>query len=236
MRAEALVTYAHVAAGTLVLVLAPVAMVVGKGGRQHRRAGFAFVAGMSIVVATAALMWAPHGHLFLLFLDVVSAYLVFEGVRVLRRRRFASHHAGARALDLAAALSVLVSAAALVAIALFASTPLIRELGLVLVALAAIAGTFAALDLRALIARKQTRLGSLLMHLSAMIGAYISAVTAFCVINVHAAPMMLRWFVPSAAGTLVIAGFSIAYRRRFALANARAETVRKLAPEIAGNQ
>ena len=64
--------------------------------------------------------------------------------------------------------------------------------------------------------RRQSKLGSLLMHLSAMIGAYISAVTAFVVINAHAVPMGLRWLVPSLLGSGVIAGFSIVYRRRFA--------------------
>jgi hypothetical protein len=37
-----------------------------------------------------------------------------------------------------------------------------------------------------------------------MIAAYVSAVTAFCVINFHGVPMFLRWFVPSAIGTIVI--------------------------------
>jgi hypothetical protein len=99
---------------------------------------------------------------------------------------------------------------------LTARSPLMRSLEGVLFALGAIAAIFALLDLRALFERRQSRLGSLLVHLSAMIGAYISAVTAFCVINFHGVPMGLRWLVPSVAGSVVIGAFSVAYRRRFA--------------------
>jgi hypothetical protein len=49
-------------------------------------------------------------------------------------------------------------------------------------------------------------------HFSAMIAAYISAVTAFVVINAHGVPMQLRWLVPISIGTLVISGFALPYR------------------------
>jgi hypothetical protein len=51
-----------------------------------------------------------------------------------------------------------------------------------------------------------------------MISAYISAVTAFCVINFHGVPMNLRWIVPSALGSIVIAYYSTQYRLKFARA------------------
>ncbi len=216
MEALRLVTFLHVAAGTFVLVVAPIAMLVGKGGRRHRRAGLAFCAGMIAVLATAAGMWQSHGHLFLLFLDAVSAYLVFIGYRTILRRRRRSANARADLADALAATFAVACALALAALAASAHTPLMHELATVLAALAILAASFALLDARALLERRQSKLGSLLMHLSAMIGAYISAVTAFVVINAHGVPMSLRWLVPSFAGTAVISAFSIAYRRRFA--------------------
>ena len=218
MDAPHLVTLVHVVAGTLVLAVAPAAMIVRKGGRWHRAWGRAFAWGMGVVLISAAFMWESHGHLFLLFLDAVSAYLVFQGFRTLARRRRRTRDIRADAFDALAAGIVALCAAALVGLAVGARTPLMQSLTGVLYGLAAIATTFAVLDLKAIVERKQTRLGSLLLHLSAMIGAYISAVTAFCVINFHGVPMSLRWLVPSVAGTLVIAAFSIAYRRRFARA------------------
>jgi hypothetical protein len=211
-----LVTLVHVGAGALVLVVAPAAMISRKGGRWHRGWGLAFASGMAFVLATAAFMWQPHGHLFLLFLDFVSAYLVFTGFRTIARRRRRIPEARADRIDALAAGLVLACAAALAILGFGAQTTLLRSLAAVLVALGAIAVSFAFLDLRAIVRRRQTRLGSLLMHLSAMIAAYISAVTAFCVINFHGVPMGLRWLVPSLAGSVVIGAFSIAYRRRFA--------------------
>ncbi len=256
MAVERFITGLHVVAGMLVLVVAPAALLVRKGGRWHRRWGFVFAAAMALVIATAAVMWIPHGHLFLLFLDVMSAYLIFAGLRVIARGRRKARNRVADGVDLAAAAAVLASGCTLIAIAASANTPLMRNLAPVLVALSAIGAAFAALDIKALGARSRSRLGSLLFHLSAMIGAYVSAVTAFCVINFHAVPMPLRWFVPSAVGSIVIGAFSATYRRRFAhaaersasarsaraarssrpLDNADAEAIRELASEVAGNQ
>jgi uncharacterized membrane protein len=209
------ITVVHVVAGTLVLVVAPAAIVARKGGRWHRAWGRAFAAAMAVVLATAAFMWETHGHLFLLFLDVVSAYLVFQGFRTIVRRRRRAPDARANRIDASAAWLTVLCAVALVVLGLTAHTPLMRSLEPVLFALGAIAAIFAFLDLRALVERRQSRLGSLLVHLSAMIGAYISAVTAFCVINFHGVPMGLRWLVPSVAGSVVIGAFSVAYRRKF---------------------
>ncbi len=213
-----LVTLLHVVAGTFVLAVAPAAMLARKGGRWHRRWGLAFAAAMLFVLATAAFMWQSHGHLFLLFLDAVSAYLVFTGYRTIARRRRRIRDLRADRIDALGASLVILCALALVGLGLGARTPLMQSLAVVLLALGAIAASFALLDLIALVRGRQTRLGSLLVHLSAMIGAYVSAVTAFVVINAHGIPMGLRWLVPSLGGSALIAAFSIAYRRRFARA------------------
>lgn len=210
------ITFFHVATGTVVLVVAPAALLTRKGGRWHRRWGAVFGWAMAAVLATAAFMWQAQGHVFLLVLDVVCAYLVFEGFRVIMRLRRKTANARADRFDVVAAMLVLVSALALFAIALTAQTPLMKSIASVLIGLGAIAAVFAALDLRAVLGRVQTRLGTLLLHISAMMAAYISAVTAFCVINFHGVPMALRWIVPSVLGSIVIAYFSTQYRLRFA--------------------
>ena len=220
MTSGSLITWLHIAAGMLVLGVAPAAMLVRKGGSNHRRWGVGFISAMVVVLGTAAFMWQPHGHLFLLLLDCVCAYLVFQGYRVIARRRRKRPDPRADALDLGAAAFV-PCGATLAALGLTARTPLMRDLAPILASIATIAAIFAALDVRALGARVQTKLGSLLVHISAMIGAYISAVTAFCVINVHSVPMAARWIVPSFCGTIVIGAFSTAYRRRFARASRR---------------
>jgi hypothetical protein len=79
----------------------------------------------------------------------------------------------------------------------------------------------------------RTRVGWLIAHFSAMIAAYISAVTAFVVINAHAVPMQFRWIVPISIGTLVICGFSLPYRLPRGLAGrmrARAQALSREQP------
>jgi len=212
---DRLITLAHVAAGTIVLVVAPLALITLKGGSWHKRWGRFFAFAMCGVLGTSLFMWQPHRHVFLLALAVVCAYLIYEGYRVIARRRTAIDKR-ADAFDLSAATLVLLSSAALFVIAVTAQTPLMHSITSILMALAAIGAIFAALDIRAVCSGARTRLGSLLMHISAMIAAYISAVTAFCVINFHDVPMNLRWIVPSAVGSTIIAYFSVQYRKKIA--------------------
>jgi hypothetical protein len=91
----------------------------------------------------------------------------------------------------------------------------------VLYGLGAIAIAFALNDVRGLIVGRRSKIGWLLAHLSAMLSAYISGVTAFVVINAHGVPMLLRWAVPIGLGTAVITGYSIRYRLAAAAAKRR---------------
>jgi hypothetical protein len=98
----------------------------------------------------------------------------------------------------------------------------------VLIVLGAIGATFGGLEAFALQVGPRTRFGWMFYHLSAMLAAYISAVTAFIVINAHDVPMFLRWFVPGLAGTLIITAFSAKYRWRYIRADrAAAAALRK---------
>ena len=60
MDAPHLVTLVHVVAGTLVLAVAPAAMIVRKGGRWHRRWGIAFMAAMRSAGSTRP--WGVEGR------------------------------------------------------------------------------------------------------------------------------------------------------------------------------
>jgi len=54
----------HIAAGTLALVLAPLAMLTVKGGRAHRRWGKIYFWSMAVVAATAVViaLWRPKAR------------------------------------------------------------------------------------------------------------------------------------------------------------------------------
>ena len=90
-----------------------------------------------------------------------------------------------------------------------AATPLMVSIKPALIGIGAIAIAFAMNDVLGFTGPR-LRLGWLLSHFAGMIAAYISAVTAFIVINAHDVPMLLRWAVPSALGATTIAGFTLA--------------------------
>jgi membrane glycosyltransferase len=206
-----MMTFLHIVAGTIVLGVAPAAMLVRKGGRWHRRWGIAFMAAMSLVLLTAGFMWQPKGHVFLLALALVSGYFVFNGYRIVARRRRRDPDALDDKTDLVAGGVTVACGIWLLSIALTASTTLMRSLAPIMAGLGVIAIAFALNDARGILGPR-SRTGSLIAHFSAMIAAYISAVTAFVVINAHGVPMELRWVVPIAVGTIVISAFALPYR------------------------
>jgi hypothetical protein len=206
-----MMTALHIFCGTIVLVVAPAALIARKGGRWHRRWGTAFMLAMSGVLFTAGFMWQPKGHIFLFALSLVSAYFIFNGYRIVARRRRRWGDPLDDGVDLAAAAATVAAGVWLLLIALRAGDDLMRSLAPILAGLGVVAIAFAVNDVRGVVGPRN-RIGWLIAHFSAMIAAYISAVTAFIVINAHGVPMEVRWVVPIAVGTLVIIGYSLPHR------------------------
>lgn len=206
-----MLTALHIVFGSVVLVVAPAALLVRKGGRWHRRWGAVFSAAMSIVLLTAGFMWQPKGHVFLFALALISGYLIFNGYRIVARRRRGRADTLDDGIDVAAAGVAIACGLWLLWIAATATTPLLQSLAPIMAGLGVVAVAFALNDARGIYGPR-SKVGWLIAHFSAMIAAYISAVTAFVVINAHGVPMELRWIVPIAIGTLVITAFSLPYR------------------------
>jgi hypothetical protein len=205
-------TLLHVVFGTIALVVAPLALAVRKGGTWHRRWGKAFVWTMAVVLFSAGFLWQAKGHLFLVPLGAITAYLLFNGTRVIaRRKRRRPDEIDDRA-DRLAAYAAIAAAASTVYLGASGANPLLREIG---PALIGIGGIGLAFGLNELLGFREPRSkpGWLLAHFSAMIAAYASAVTAFVVINAHAVPMMLRWGVPVSLAGLTIAVYALRYVR-----------------------
>ncbi len=209
-----LITLLHVIAGSVALVVAPAAMLVRKGYGWHRRWGVAFTCAMALVLFSAAFMWQAKGHAFLVPLGLVSAYLIFSGWRsIARRRRGYRESPRDLALDLGAAGLACMCGLTLLIMAATASTPLMRSLVPVLAGLGTISLAFALNDALGF-AGPRLKMGWLLSHLSGMIAAYISAITAFIVINAHGVPMTIRWGVPCTLGGATITWFALRYRAK----------------------
>src|SRR2546425_13237122 len=77
----------NISAGTLVLFVAPAAMLTVKGGRAHRRWGKIYFWSMAVGAATALVLrlWRPQ--IFLALLAVFIFYIAFSRYRALFRKR-----------------------------------------------------------------------------------------------------------------------------------------------------
>jgi uncharacterized membrane protein len=199
--------------GSIVLAAVPLVMILRKGNRVHQRMGKVFIYCMFVVATTALFMWQKEGHLFLVFLDVVVVYLFVYGFRIVERYRNGFTDYNTR-LDGALAITVIFGSMLTIWVGFAFDTVLMHQLRIVLVMLGIIGLWFGAWDLYSLLSRRLTRTGWLLLHLTAMLSAYISAVTAFIVINAHAAPMLARWLVPILVGGSVIVATQFRIRSR----------------------
>lgn len=163
---------------------------------------------MAIVLCTAGVMWQAKGHVFLVPLGFVSAYLIFNGWRVIARRKRKERGSVDDRVDMLAACGVIAAGLVTAYIGARADTPLLLSIRPALYGIGGIACCFGVNDLVGF-RQPRSRHGWVLAHLAAMIAAYISATTAFLVINAHHVPMILRWLVPSVVGIGFIATYSL---------------------------
>jgi uncharacterized membrane protein len=211
----------HIAGGSAALLSMFIPLVTRKGGRTHRRSGWVFVAGMTIVSITAlALSGARYFYdprpeakafaLFLFYLSILTGNAVSAGVRVLRTKNRMEASAHAWDVGLASLLTLTAVAMAVYGIAtsrvLFAAFSVI---GLV----SGIQGLYYWL-------RKPTHpMHWWFRHMSSMLGACIAATTAFLVVNAPQAGLtrtaLVVWLTPSVVGSVAIGLWTRYYKRKF---------------------
>ena len=197
----------HIAAGATALVAGLVPMLGRKGGRWHVRAGRLYTGCMVAVAATSALLFVLQpltlGRLFLTGIAVLSFYLSFSGWRAARRRS-----ATLARPDQALALASLLVAVLMVGTGLRLHAVLFAFFG-------ALLALFAGLDAwRGLRPPPAGQAGPwVFRHFIRLGGSYISAFTAFLVVNMgrwlpDAAPHwagLAVWIAPTVVGSLLIA-------------------------------
>ncbi|WP_375437825.1 DUF2306 domain-containing protein [uncultured Hymenobacter sp.] len=207
---------AHIAAGTIALLAGLVPMLGHKGGSLHVRVGRLYTYCMMAVAVTAVLLCVfqplTQSRLFLTGVAVLSFYLSFTGWRAARRRS-----AVLPAADLAlGAISSLVGL-------LMVGTGLWLQ-AIIFAFFGGLICLFAGLDTwRGLRAQPVLSLEPwLFRHFIRMGGSYISAATAFIVVNVGhwlptEAPHWLRlvgWLAPTLLGSFLISRTVRRYRAR----------------------
>lgn len=212
-----LVLVAHITAGFLALVVAPVALATVKGGKLHRRFGRAYVYAMYFVGASALVLAPVFQSWFLAGVAIFSSYMATSGWRVLSRKR-PDRGQRARPIDWIVAFAACAAGVALVGAGIVARD-YFGGFTIVVIVLGAISALLGARDIRSFLDPPKDRNAWLFAHLANMIGAYIATVTAFSATNFHFLhPIALRWLWPTVLGTIAIVYWTRRYKARFAKA------------------
>ena len=207
----------HIAAGFTSFLLAPVALVTVKGGKQHKRWGMVYLWAMGVVAATALPMALYRPVLFLALVAVFSFYAAFSGYRILKLKTLA-RGGHAEAIDWAAAGVTFVSSACL-ALCGWLRPHLVQNMGIVAIVFGLLGMRLAVGEMRKFIWKPKEKMFWWYTHLGNFIGSYIAAWTAFLVTNIHpegAVMGKMLWLLPTAVGVPAIILTTAYYKRKFA--------------------
>ena len=192
----------HIAAGSVSLATAGVALITTKGGRWHVLAGRIYAVGMTIVFLTAAPLAALVSSSFLLLIALFSFYLVFAGWRFARNRQRRAHP-----VDWIAVAAIVVTGLWMwyyaVVLALDGSSHWITlaVFGWIAIALGLADAWFHWTQPGG--ARRVAR------HLTNMLAGTIATITAVTVVNVDMDPVWVPWILPTVVITPLIVWWNV---------------------------
>jgi uncharacterized membrane protein len=191
----------HASLGGLALLAGTLALVFKKGSAYHKRAGIIFYYGMlaSAVVALGVSLLPNHEIVFLFVVGLFSLYFILTGYRALR---FKKDNPDLK-VDKIVAWGMIVTAIVMV----FYPVLVHSKFNLILGTFALVGSSFAIRDLRSFKNPEGLKKNWLTQHLGKMMGGYISATTAFVVVN-SIIPSVWGWFVPGILGTFYIVYWS----------------------------
>ena len=194
----------HVAAGSVALAAALVALATAKGGTGHVRAGRVYAVAMALVSVTALPLALLVSNVLLALIGVFSFYLVFAGWRFARNRS-----GRPQPMDWAA-----VAVMGLTGLGMwgYGVVVFLRDSSqwVTMALFGTIALSLAVADARFHGARGGPGKRRIARHLTNMLGGTIATITAVVVVNVDTRPEWLAWILP----TMVITPLIIWWNRR----------------------
>jgi uncharacterized membrane protein len=207
----------HVACGSLAFVLAPVALIVAKGGPAHRRWGKVYFWAMAGVAVSAMAMAIYRPLLFLALVAIFSFYAAFSAYRVLGQKAAFKGETVVRPVDWAAAIFTFVASFLLAAFGIFRPV-MIQNLPIPAIVFGIVGMRLAAQRLWRFTHPPKEKMFWWYDHLQGMLGSYIAAWTAFLVVTVN--PILhwgwVLWVLPTFIGVPTIALTTAYYKRKFA--------------------
>lgn len=239
-----IVRLAHIVFASVGLLALLPPLISRKGGRLHRRAGMAFVAAMTAAAVTGNALagaWiaapqvfrasidsasARHAGVFLLLVGSMTLSAMWQGMRALARRRSPRTTAYQRVVDLGLPAVVILGALFVLSLGIASGTVLFvlfAPIGLL------VGGT----NFKLAWAPARERMGWWYGHMSGMLTATISAVTAFAVVGAGPRlatllPAGMRWVVWVGPPMVLAPLFQLwirYYRRKFGDADTQSPAV-----------
>jgi uncharacterized membrane protein len=206
----------HIAAGAMAFVLAPVALLTAKGGKQHKRWGKVYVWAMGLVAATAVPMAFFFPVRFLALVAVFSFYFAFSAYRVLRLKGLVRNES-AKPIDWIAGVVTFITSGLLAWLSWFRPHE-IEVLPVVGVVFGLIGMNGAGGQLLSFVRKPAEKMFWWYTHLGNMIGSYIAAWSAFSVVTLTRV-IGNHWYVwlwPTIVGVPAIVITTAYYKRKFA--------------------
>ena len=208
----------HATAGSIALFVAPLAMIVHKGGDWHRRWGKVFFYGMIVVCVTAIIMGVLHpARFWLALVAVFSFHMIASGYRSLYLKQL---HKGLRPARIDLILhgvagvvngGLLIWGLAHLLLGGFNTQALLFTVfGLI--------GTLMVVNgIMRFYRRRHDKREWLYGHIAGFLGGYIATVSAFSAVNLNMIqPTWLQWLWPTIVGVPLIFFWTWLLRRRFA--------------------
>ena len=193
--------YIHAAFGGIALLTGFISMVAKKGKKIHKKFGLFFFYSMMLsgIIAMVIAVLPKHENPFLFAIGIFSLYFVLTGKRALN---FKLANPDLRADKWISKIMILTGL-----LMIILPIVLTKSINIVLVVFAIIGIIFSVKDLVLFKNPEQLRKGWLKLHLGKMLGGYISATTAFVVVN-QFLPSYYAWFIPGIIGGLIITYWS----------------------------
>lgn len=219
-----LLTYTHILAGIISLIVAPLAMIVRKGGTAHRFWGKVFFWCMTWVSISAVVLstvkWIP----FLLLIAVFSYYSVLIGYRALYRKQL-HQGKGVTWYDWLAGVI-----AALFNVGFFVWGVYLVVKGQYAIGILAAGFGFGGMlmvwsELKRYIKPPQDKFDWFYNHMGNMVGGFIASVTAFSTQVMTFLPGVMQWIWPSLVGVPLIIFWIRLYQNKIKQGNRLTELV-----------
>ncbi len=203
----------HIACGTLGFIVAPVVLVVKKGGKTHRRGGKVFFWCMTLVAITAGIMAPMHNNIFLTLVAVFSFYLAFSGYRALYRKDAYKTKKTVFIDWLFAILNSLFS----ISLVVLGIIRLPEAFGVISIVFGTIGCTLGLRDILSFINPPSDKFKWFFSHMTGMVASYIASLSAFSAVNLNFdwLPTAIQWLWPTIIGTPLLTIWARSYRRKF---------------------